>query len=1198
MGLRLILGRAGTGKTHLCLQEARRALHCSRQGKALVLLVPEQASFQTERALLSTPELRGTIRGQVYSFRRLAWRILQEVGGAARLPIGEIGKRMVLRQIVEAKKEDLRIFHRSAERPGFADALAGTLTELKLYQVNGESLLQSYNQVKEKEGNNLLAHKLQDLALIYESFSAFLAHTYTDPDDYLTLLAQKLPQSETLRDGTIWVDGFAGFTPQELQVLGALMKCCHQVNITLTLDATTIERASDETDPFYRTAQTYQQLIELSQQLQVPVEETVVQRKLYRLQNHVLQHLERAYFHRLTPVLPGPASGLVVGGAVNRRSEIEGVAREILRLSRDEGYRWREMALFVRDMEPYHDLIAAVFQDFDIPFFLDRKRPVQHHPLVELLRSALDALHFDWSYEPLFRYLKTDLVPLEREEVDRLENYVLAHGIRGYRWRDQQPWVFQRKITGKEEDLERQRKDLERLVAVNEARDKARHALLVFQQKVEKKGEVRAITAALYELLMELQVPATLARWSDQAEEEGLLEEARTHRQIWKAIVDLFDQVVEAFDDQEMDLATYRLVIEAGLESLTLGLIPPEYDQVLIASLNRSRSPEVKAAFLIGASDGIFPARVQEDGIFDDGERERLKVLSGLELAPGSRRRLFEEQYLVYVALTRASERLFVTYPLADEEGKAMMPSSIVARIRELYEQVEEKTYFVEPPLFEEEEERLLQEYLYHPRRALSYLMPPLREAFAGRAMAPFWWKLYDWFVRQASWRSELEGIVPGLWHHNQEPPLTVELSKKLYGKKLRTGISRIEQFASCPFSHFLSHGLRLKERSLFRLQAPDLGQFFHEAMKIFGEQVFEKKLDWASMTEGQCGDLSKTIVSSLAPQLQNEILLSSARLRYLQRRLQKTVGRATWTMTEQLRRGSFRPLRLEASFGPGQGLPPLIVPLSQGRSLELVGRIDRIDGYDGNDRSLLRIVDYKSSFSRLELAEMYHGLRLQLLAYLDVALAAGPYLFNRSDHHLIHPGGMLYFTVQNPMLTQQGPIAPEEAAKSLIKKLKMQGVLLADPDAVRLMDRDLFGFSDILPVALKKDGTFDSRSSIMTLDQFQKLRTYLHQLFRQMGEAILDGSIAIDPYKRKERVACTFCAYKAVCQFDLLLDENQYRILLDEPSEAIWSKIEKVGQSSSHERSVMYDLSQCAKGNKEGILGIDGSGGYDRRRF
>ncbi|KAB2952718.1 helicase-exonuclease AddAB subunit AddB [Heliorestis acidaminivorans] len=1157
MGLRLILGRAGTGKTNLCLQEIREALLASPQGKALIFLVPEQASYQMERALLSTPLLGGTIRGQVYSFRRLAWRILQEVGGSARLPIGEIGKRMVLRQILEAHKQDLRVFHRSAERPGFADALAGTLTELKLYNIHDESLLMSQAIVKEREGSNLLADKLHDLALIYKAFSCFLADTYTDPDDYLNLLALRLPQSQALQSAEIWVDGFTGFTPQELKVLGALLKICDRVNVTLTLDEQSAE-VVDETHPFYLTNHTYQKLQELVAMEKVPHEEKLILEQRYRFVNPLLKHLEHNFFLRPDKCWLEPASGLNLCGAVNRRSEVEGIAREMLRLCRDEGYRWRDMAIFVRQMEPYHALLTAVFQDFEIPFFLDHKRPVQHHPLIELIRSALEAVDMDWSYEPLFRYLKTDLVPIERERVDLLENYVLAHGIRGYRWRDQQPWVFQRKITASDQDQERANKDMELLAYVNNAREDARLALLAFEKKLKKTRDVAHITKALYELLLDLEVPATLARWSEEAEKEGLVEEARTHRQIWKSILDLMDQMVESLQSLDMDLPSYRQVLETGLESLTLGLIPPEFDQVFIASLDRSRSPEVKAAFIVGVSDGLFPARVQEDGIFDDGERERLKSMAGIELAPDSRRRLFEEQFHIYSALTRASECLYFTYPLADEEGKALLPSSIIGRLRELYKEAEEKTFFLEPPLLEQEEDLLVKEYFCQGRRALSYLMPQLREAFSGRPVAEVWWTLYSWFASQESWSKDLQQTVPGLWHYNQESPLPEKLSHRLYGKALKAGISRIEQFTACPFSQFLSHGLRLKDRALFRLQAPDLGQFFHEALKSLGEEVKEKKIDWAKLSDDDCSTLSDHIVATLAPQLQNEILLSTARLRYLKGRLQKTVGRAAWLMREHFRRGAFEPLRFEAPFGRDKELPPLLVPLSKGRSLELVGRIDRIDGFYSPERSLLRIIDYKSSYSRLALDEIYHGIRLQLLAYLDIALAAGPRLFGAKDSHLVQPAGMLYFTVQNPILPQQGPVEAEEAARQLLKKLKMQGLLLADPEVVQLMEQDLKGRSDILPVGLKKDGNFYSGSSIMTLEQFQILRSHLYQIFEEVGSAILDGFINLGPYKKKEKVACTFCSYKAICQFDQLLAENQYRILPTEPAETIWSKLQE----------------------------------------
>ncbi|MDD2422512.1 MAG: PD-(D/E)XK nuclease family protein, partial [Heliobacteriaceae bacterium] len=904
MGLRLILGRAGTGKTRTCLTEIRQALAESPLvGSSLILLVPEQATFQMEQALVAAVETGVVIRAQVYSFRRLAWQVLQEVGGSARLPIGELGKRMVLRQLLENHRPELRVFHRAAGQPGFADTLAGILAELKLYNVATADLALAASRLTAGPDPGLLGDKLHDLELLYQALSEFLAGRYTDPDDYLALLAERLLASTLLAGAVVWVDGFAGFTPQELRVLGALLTVTDQVNVTLCLAPEALAGPPEPGDPFYRTRDTYDRLCRLAREKQAVWEPAVVlPGPGPRFVAPVLSYLEAAFFARPYPPFSGPLTGLGVYAGVNRRSEVEGVAREIIRLCRDQGYRWREIAVFLRDLEPYDDLITTVFADFGIPFFMDRKRPVRHHPLVELIRSALEAVRRDWAYEPVFRYLKTDLVPVDREAVDRLENYVLAHGIRGSRWRDDQPWVYRRRLNlerGGDKALTGE--EAAELVAVNTARDQARVHLAAFHQAVKGAGDVRQLTTALYQLLLDLGVSGRIAAWSREAEAAGEIETARAHRQVWTGVVDLLDQLVAALGPVPVDLANYAVVVEAGLESLHLGLIPPELDQVLVGSLDRSRSPAIRAAFIPGVTDGVFPARLRDDGVFDDAERERLREVAGLELAPGARRRLLDEVYLVYLALTRAGERCYVSYPLADPEGRALTPSPVIARLRELFPRLT-----VAPGVALAQEE-----YDSPPLRCLSDLVPQLRAAVTGQPVDPVWWAVYSWFAGQDGWRDRLRVALAGLWHRNQEPGLPGPVSRLLYGQPLKAGITRLERFQACPFAHFATYGLRLEPRPVFQLGAPDLGQFFHAALQRFGEALYRGGLDWGELTPGQCRELTGQVVAELAPRLQSEILLSSARYRYLTGRLQQTVAQAVTVLGEHARRGRFRPLGL-----------------------------------------------------------------------------------------------------------------------------------------------------------------------------------------------------------------------------------------------------------------------------------------------
>lgn len=1155
MNLRFILGRAGTGKTHYILNSIKHSLTVSPDGAPIILLVPEQATFQAEYSLTAEMNLCGTIRAQVLSFRRLAHRVLLETGGAARVPIGELGKRMVFRQLLDKNQDNLKIFGKSACRSGFSDTLARSIGELKTYQITPDNLDMVSLGL---DNENLLKDKLTDISLLYRQFEDYLLPHYTDPDDYLSLMAEGILKSEHFKDCEIWIDGFKGFTPQEFAVIKNMLLTASRVNLALCIEPACLARKIEEDHVFYPVWETYQKVLKIAEGIAVNIQNPVVLDAAppVRFQKTPdIAYLEKEFFNYPATVFSGASKNVKLIAGANRRAEVEACAREILRLARDEGYRWQEIVLVLRDLESYHEVIKTIFRDYEIPTFIDLKRNVMHHPLIELIRSALEVVSKEWAYQPVFRYLKTDLVQIEREKVYLLENYVLAHGIRGTKWKDMTGWSYKRRYT-LGEDKEVSELEKEELRLINEARKAATCELVGFENKILASQSVVQMATSVYELLTELGVPDTLERWSKEAQGSGNLDLAGEHTQIWKSVMNLLDEVAVALGDEKITAGTFLGILEAGFESMTIGLIPRGLSQVVVGSLDRSRNPDVKVCFILGAGEGIMPARITGDGIFNDTERTKLDEM-GINLAPGSRRKVFEEQYLIYTALTRASERLWISYPVADDDGRSASPSPVVGRIKELLPQLSECTYQVEPVTGTEPEGL---EFIVHPNRSLTYLAGWLREAKAGRTVSQIWWELYNWYQnnnQDEKVQPVMQSIMQSVFHANSETNIGQQSSLALYGSPIRASVSRIERFRACPFAYFSAYGLKLKERPVYRLAAPDMGEFFHAALKCFAEQLQKESLDWGSVSRDDCLRISDKVVQELVPQLQNEILLSTARYRYLSGKLKKTINRAVLTLAEHASRSEFRPVGLELSFGPGGQLPPVKVKLPNGTYLELSGRIDRLDLAQTALGAYLRIIDYKSSDQIVTIQDMFDGLKLQLLTYLDVALCHYSGILGQE----VKPGGILYFTVKQPLISGKGPLPAELLEKKILSKLKMKGFLLADSEVFKMMDnRTQSGYSELFPIGIKTDGSFYSTSAVLDEQQFGLLRQHLNNIFVETGAEILAGKTGIEPYRNKINTACQYCAFKSVCKFDNLLIENRYRCLPAVTQAEIWAAISGKG--------------------------------------
>jgi ATP-dependent helicase/nuclease subunit B len=1151
MSLRMLIGRSGSGKTAICLKEMQNKLMDNPEGAPIIYIVPEQMTFLSEYRLSTNSEIGGMIRAQVYSFPRLAWRILQETGGISRYHLNSIGTNMLIRKIIEDQKENLKLFQRTADKNGFIQQLEQMVIEFKRYCVSPEEISQVGTKSK------VLQDKLNDLEIIYQCFEERILDKYIDSEDYFRLLAEKISSSHYLKEAEIYIDGFYQFIPQEYRVIGELMKHCKRVTIAMTADALYESSVPDELNLFRMSGSASHTIHDLAQSQGIQIENPIILTEAKKWNHPSLMHLEENFDAR--PLVPfKEQSKIHVCQAVNRRAEIEGIAREILSLVRTKGYRYRDIAVLIRNGQEYHDIVEPVFFDHNISYFIDQKRTMLNHPLIEFIRSSLEVINGYWSYEPIFRAVKTELIfPLQenvakmREKMDMLENYVLAYGMKGSKWTKKDRWIY-RRIRGLEFDSNVQT-DTEKKVEqeLNELRMIITAPILRLSRRLKKAETGRKLCEAIYLYLEELDIPSKLENWKIEAEKNGDLVKMREHDQVWNAVVDLLDQYVEILGEESISVKQFTSVLEAGFDSLSFSLIPPALDQVLIADLEKSRLSEIKAAFVIGLNEGVLPAKIADEGILADEDREIL-LTSGMKLAPSSRVRLLDENFLAYKAFTTPSEVLYISYPLANEEGKALIPSSYIKRIRDLFTERSEHFFVSDPAeLFENEQLH----FVSNPNTTISYLTSQLQLKKRNYPIHDFWWDVYHYYINGER-KQKAQKVLSSLFYTNQTKKLSIETADELYGDTIQASVSRMELFNSCPFNHFIRYGLRLKDRQIYRLEAPDIGDLFHAALKHISEMVNEQNITWANLSKAQCEKLAKQAVRDLAPRLQNEILLSSDRNHYIKRKLEQIITRASFVLSEHAKLSGFSPIELELAFGQSGKIPPLSFSLKNGKKMELVGRIDRVDkAVDENGNVFLRVIDYKSSEKDLNLNEVYYGLSLQMLTYLDIIMTYSNELVETNAT----PAGMLYFHVHNPMVNSTKMLSLEQIEAELMKKFKMNGLMLNDQNVIRLMDQSLeSGNSQIISAGIKNDGSLTKNSKVASMDEFENLRLYVRKLYEKTGNAIIDGEVEITPYKMKDKKNCAFCPYRSVCQFDESMENNHCRVLPSQSNEQVLELIGK----------------------------------------
>ncbi|MFD1017792.1 helicase-exonuclease AddAB subunit AddB [Thalassobacillus hwangdonensis] len=1159
MGIRFLIGRSGAKTSSTCLEEIADKLTAAPKGPAILYLVPDQMTFQQEYALLKQPGVEGAIRAQVFSFSRLAWRILQETGGSTRNYISSTGLQMMLRKITDERTSDWRVFQKAIEKQGFMEQLEGMITEFKRYRITPDGLKGQLSEMDKfthtYEGEQVLKNKLEDLSYIYESLMDALKDNYIDSEDQLQLLTDHIPQAASLDGAEVYIDGFHSFTPQELMVIEALLKKVSSVTVTLTLDEAKQEGRS-ELDLFHETGETFDTLVTMAKESGLSIEGVDVLDHLEgRFKNRpYFEHLERYFDERPAPEYEGEAP-IHIAEAVHPRAEVEGAAQKILSLIRDSGYRFKDIAVLMREPEVYNDLIATVFDDYGIPVFIDEKKTMLNHPLVELIRSGLDVVEGNWRYDAVFRLLKTGFIPasdsrypLDEDAIDELENYVLEYGIRSRsRWCSDEPWVYQRFKgfdRGSQTDEERKKE-----ARINAYRKQIVKAIEGFDEGLRAAATIEAKCRVLFSWLESLSVNEKLEEWRNAFDETGEIEQGREQEQVWDAVIQLLEEMVEMVGEEDMSLQVFRRTMESGLESLKFAHVPPSMDHVIIGSVDRSRISGIKAAFLLGVTEGIWPMKPPSDGMISEEERSLLAE-HGMKLADGSKRQLLDDRFYVYLALTLPRDLLWVSYPLSNEEGKSKTPSQIIQRLEELFPSCKDHILLQDPDDLEEASRFITTE-----TKTRSALTSQLARFLKGYQMESVWWSVLNWYLEHDEKGGLTDRVLQSLFYKNQPVDLSEETTRHLYPDKMKASVSRLEMYHRCSYQHFARYSLQLEERRTYKLDAPDIGQLFHEALKKITEWIRQDGRDFSQLNKMESTTYANRAVQDLAPILQHQILHSSNRYQYIQRKLQDVIARAAFVLSEQARHSNFSPVGLELGFGTGTegDLNAMTFDLPNGIELVLRGRIDRVDKALNEEDLFLRIIDYKSSAKGLNLVDVYYGLALQMLSYLDVVLAnAEQWLGAQAT-----PAGVLYFHVHNPLISGKEKLADDKIEDEILKKFKMQGLLLENQQIAKMMDTSLEkGSSKIIPAGISAKGDFYKYSSTADADMFWRLQMYIRNLMTEAGLHITNGEVELNPYQQNQQIPCTHCSYRSVCQFDPTLEENKFRKLQSMKDDEVFEKL------------------------------------------
>ena len=1144
MSIRFIYGRAGIGKSTWCINSIAENIKKDDENK-LILIVPEQYTFNTENRILKSIGESALLRTQVLSFKKMAHEVFEECGGRVKEIIKESGRNMLIHKVLNEKIESLEYFRKISREQGFYEIVSDVISEFKKYNVEVDSLRNIEESIQESD----LYNKIRELSIIYEAFNEEMNEGYIDGDDELTLLGKKLLENDIYTNSEVWIDEFSTFTPQQLEIIRLLARRCKRVNITLCMDNRDNSNGNqDITDVFNTIKNTENKILKIMKENNISYDKPInlnminVNEGYNRFKNSPeLEHIEKYFFTYPFNSFNGKCENVKLYKANNIYDEIERVAKSITALIRSGKYRYKDISVVCRNIDDYEKITSVIFKDYEIPYFLDKKLELLNNPLIILITSAFEILFKDWSYESVFKYLKTGLTGIENSYIDILENFVLEYGVKGYKWTVKE--IISESWFNNNEELSEEK------IFISEIMDEVRRPLLVFHNKIRGKHKVSHICKAIYEFLIDIHAFERINEWIEKFDEIGLEDKVKEYSQVEESVIDILDQAVDVMGDKDLDSYDFFKILNSGFNNEEIGVIPVALDQVNIGDVARIKGRDVKALYIVGVNDGILPASKKEEGILSDNDRNILSDI-GIELASNTRNKVFEEQFLLYTVLTISSDFLMISYPMADFEGKSLRPSIVISRIKKILPKLVEESDLYDLSSYKDKLNKVIS-----PIPTFNELILAMRKNCDEENVEEYWREVYKWYKDSPEYENKVKNIFKGLDYSNLKNHVNKNNLRELYANedgKLMFSVSRLEKYAECPFSYFVQYGLKAKNRKIYEFTPPDLGSFVHDILDLFTNRVKKEGILWSELNNERCKDIVSNLIDIRLSEQTNSILNSSKRFKYLSQRFKRVISKSVTVMAEQIGKGEFEVFKTEFDFGNYKTGEAVMLNLQDDEKVYLQGRIDRIDTLDLDGQTYIRIIDYKTGAKKFDLNELYYGLQMQLLVYLDAIIKNSKYILEKQ----VIPGAVLYFKVDDPIIKSKKEMTTEEVETEVLEELKLKGLVLKDAKVVKAMDRDIEGYSLVIPAAFKKDGDFKSTSDVVTEEEFTLLREYVNRKMISLCEDMLCGDIKIEPTKQANRSYCEYCDFSSICQFDTSIKDNKYKIVGKKSRTEIWDNI------------------------------------------
>ncbi|MCR4651070.1 MAG: PD-(D/E)XK nuclease family protein [Lachnospiraceae bacterium] len=1113
MSLQFITGGSGSGKSTYILDKLLKEAS-GDLGKKFFIIVPDQFTMQTQQDLVNMSECGGIMNIDVLSFSRLAHRIFEELGHTGLKVLDDTGKNLILMRCVNEIRDQLPFLADKLDKPGYIHEIKSALSEFMQYDINDDNLKELIDYA-EKGNKKLLGNKLRELSFIYSAFKKYISDNYITTEEQLGVLREDIYRSALLKDSVVVFDGFTGFTPVQDRVVEALMQVCRKVVITLTMDEDSeANGTSSDTDLFRLTVGAMNKLKGIAVKIDCPIEETVHLKSGVRFREHPdLAFLERNLY-RKNHETQIPSTNIHITGCVSPRDEVQALLKNIRELNR-QGVYYRDMAVITGNLPEYRSVIEKACMDAGLPVFFDETEKLKNNPFIEFIKSAFNIYLKDYTVSTVMQYIRTGMSDITDTEGDIFEEYIKAVGYRGRK-------AYHSLFTRRTESMKKSEDD-SGLDVINDIREKLVASLKPFEELKLRSGSrtsVQDLVKAIYQFLLVNDCGNRLKVYAQDFADANDHKMKSEYSQVYREVCILLEKLHDLCDTEPMDFEEFIAIFNAGIDEIKVGIIPQGVDKLIIGDMLRSRLKPVRYLFFLGLNEGWVPGNTGKGGIISDAEREFLAG-SSVTMAPSPREQIYIDRFYMYSNLTKPSDGIYMSYSAMDCESKAIRPSVVIRDISLMFSELDKKNYV----LNRMNVDSLKEAYSYFCTLVRRYADQDCTEDNLNTAAA------LGAFLQAEG--LDIDRVIEDAFLAYSPENLKPEVTALLYGEILRASVSRMEQYATCAYSFFIRYGLGLDEDREYGVEARDMGNIYHMVLENFIRKLAERGLTWLDVNEEAAKEIIDEAVEEAAAVHADAIFFENLTNRYIMDRMKKIMLTTVMTLSYQLKKGAFVPFDYEHAFRESY---EILQDSGRKKRIELTGKIDRLDICRRDDKTFVKVVDYKSGKKDFSLAGLYHGVQLQMALYMRKAIDE----FSSADgSSTAEPAAMLYYHIDEPVIEGKQDDSIEMLELKFRKELRGNGLISGEDEILLSLDTSGDADSDVIRVKRNKDGGFSQGSQVTTAENFKVISDYAGRKILELGREILDGKVDINPVmigkssNNLQTESCKYCNYKGICGFD-----------------------------------------------------------------